>query len=274
MRTMSTAYGDSRSGNALVLVLIIVFAVICFSMCSRMRKAEQEVAEVRAEQQAEDEAKEAAEAAKRAPFHDVDEALADKGPAKAADTRAATVRMKLSEMKAERAKLDAASREAAASVKSREADIARIRNDIADAKKRVSRLKAEYEEDPADEAVKDKLYAALVKLRGGEGVEGLETRLQRATASLAETKALSDGMARRLAALDSTIATAESKGQTVVDYVRFGEAEDAIGTARAAGKAVDGLAGSTEPKAVDVGAEDESAKSRRDAALESLMEGL
>jgi chromosome segregation ATPase len=274
MSTRPSLSGDSRSGNVLVIVLVIVFAVICFTMCSRLKKAEQEVAEVRAEQQEEAEAKEAAEAAKRAPFHDIDAALADEGPAKAADTRAATVRMKLSEMKNERAKLDAAVREAAASTKTREADIARIRNDIADAKKRIARLKAEYEDDPTDEAVKDKLYAALVKLKGGEGVEGLETRLQRATAALAETKALSDGLARRLASLDSAIATAESKGQSVVDYVRFGEAEEAAGNAGKAGKAVDGLAGSTEPKALDVAAEDESAKSRRDAALESLLKGL
>lgn len=267
--------GDPRSGNVLVVVLVLVLAIACFVMCSRAKKAEQEVDEVRAEQQqAEAEAKEAAEVAKRAPFHDVDAALADDGPAPARDTRAQTVRMKLSEMKAGRAKLDAAVREAAASVQSREADITLIRNNIADAKKRIARLKAEYQEDPTDEDLKNRLYAAAVKLKGGEGVEGLETRLQRATAALAETKALSDGLARRLASLDSAIATAESKGQTVVDYVRFGEAETATAKAGAAGKAVDGLAESTDGKAIDVGAEDEAAKSRRDKALESLLEGL
>ena len=263
-----------RSGNALGLVLVVVLIVVCCVMCSRARKAESEVEEVRAEQRKEAEAKAAEEAAKKAPFRAIDDALADSGPARASDTRATAVRMKLSEMKDERAKVDAAAREATASVKSRESDISRIRNDIADAKKRVARLKEECREDPDDEILKDRLYAAVVKLKGGEGVEGLETRLARATAALAETKALSDGLARRLASLDSAIATAESKGQTVVDYVRFEEGEAAAGSAREAGKVVDGLAESTEPKALDVGAEDESAKARRDAALESLLEDL
>ena len=274
MSPISRHPGDPRSGNAIGLVLVVILIVVCGAMCSRAKKAESEVEEVRAEQRREAEAKAAEEAAKIAPFRAVDDALADSGPARASDTRATAVRMKLSEMKAERAKVDVAVREAAASVKSREADIARIRNDIADAKKRVARLKDEYRDDPEDEVVKDKLYAAVVKLKGGEGVEGLETRLARATAALAETKALSDGLARRLAALDSAIATAESKGQTVADYVRFEETEAATGSAREAGKAIDGLAESTETKALDVGAEDESAKSRRDAVLESLLEDL
>ena len=115
---------------------------------------------------------------------------------------------------------------------------------------------------------------ALGLLIGSEGVEGLETRLARASAAYAEAKALSDGLSRRLASLDSAIATAESKGQTVVDYVRFDAAETATGKVREAGKGVDGIVESTDPKAIDVAAEDESAKARRDAALESLLEGL
>lgn len=274
MSPISRHPGDPRSGNAIGLVLVVILIVVCGAMCSRAKKAESEVEEVRAEQRREAEAKAAEEAAKKAPFRAVDDALADSGPARADDTRATAVRMKLSEMKAERAKVDVAVREAAASVKSRESDIARLRNDIADAKKRVARLKEEYRKDPDDETVKDRLYAAAVKLKGGEGVEGLETRLARASAALAETKAISDGLARRLASLDSAIATAESKGQTVVDYVRFEMAEGATDAARRAGKTVDGLAESTERKAIDVGAEDESAKARRDAALESLLGDL
>ena len=242
---MNRTIRDSSSGGVLAVLLVAVHAVVCFSLFLRARSAEE-----------------------------IDDVLSDDVAARAADTRASAVRMKLSEMKAERAKVEAAAREAAASVKSREADIARLRNDIADAKKRVARLKEEYREDPEDETVKDKLYAAVVKLKGGEGVEGLETRLARASAALAETKALSDGLARRLASLDSAIATAESKGQTIVDYVRFEAAEAAAGAARDAGTAVAGLTESTERKAVDIGAEDESAKARRDAALESLLEDL
>ena len=266
--------GDPRSGNALVVILVLVLAVACFVMCSRAKKAEKEVNEVRAQQQAEAEAKEAEEAAKRAPFHEVDAALADDGPAPASDTRDKAVRAKLSKMKAERNKVDADVREAAASVKSREADIVRIRNDIADAKKRIAKLKADYQEDPTDEALKDMLYKALVKLKGGEHVEGLETRLQRATAALAETKALFDDQSRTLASLDSAIATAESKGQTVGDYVRYGRVNTTAGNVRAAGKAVDGFAESTEDEANDAAAKDEAAKSRRDASIESLLEGL
>lgn len=256
---------ESRSGGVFAAVLIAVLAVVCFSLFLRARSAEEAAATGSAGP---------AQPAKPAPFADVDNVLSDDGPARADDTRATAVRMKLSEMKAERAKVEAAAREAAASVKSRESDIARLRNDIADAKKRVARLKEEYRKDPDDETVKDRLYAAAVKLKGGEGVEGLETRLARASAALAETKALSDGLARRLASLDSAIATAESKGQTVVDYVRFEMAEGATDAARRAGKTVDGLAESTERKAIDVGAEDESAKARRDAALESLLGDL
>lgn len=256
---------DFRSGGVFAIVLIAVLAVACVALFLRARSAEEAVSGRPAEP---------AETAKSAPFASADAVLADKGAARASDTRAETVRVKLAEMKVERAKVDAAVRSAAASVKSREADIARIRNDIADAKKRIADLKAKYREDPTDEALKDKLYATAVKLKDGEGGEGLETRLVRATAALAETKALSDGLARRLAALDSAIATAESKGQTVVDYVRFEAVEVATGAAAEARKAIDGLAESTERKAIDVGAEDESAKDRRDAALESLLGDL
>ncbi len=252
---------NTRSGGVVAVLLVAVLAAICIALYLQLQSGNG-AASAPAEQPA------------PSPFAAVDAALSDDGPARTPDTRGETVRMKLSEMKAERAKVESAARQALASVRSREADVSRIRNDIAETKRRIARLKEEYSEDPSDEGVKDRLYASAVKLRGGEGVEGLETRLQRATAALAETKALSDGLARRLASLDSAIATAESQGRTVVDYVRFEAAEAAAGAAREAGRAVAGIAESTEGKAVDVAAEDEAAKSRRDAALESLLEGL
>lgn len=260
--------GDTHSGSVRLAVQIAMLVVVGMAMHGCAREAGETLpadsGETRNEQVQ----------GKPSPVSAADAVLSDPPPAQAPDTRAASVRRELSELKAERAKLDGAVRDAAASVRGREADVARIRGDIADVKKRISRLKEEYQDDPSDETVKDKLYAAVVKLRGGEGVEGLESRLVRATAALADTKALADGLSRRLASLDSAIATAESQGRTVVDYVRFEEAERASAAAREAGKAVAGLVESTERKAVDVAAEDEAAKSRRDAALESMLEGL
>lgn len=264
---MSRTIRDSRSGGVFAVVLIAVLAVACVTLFLRARSAEEAAADRPAEP---------AEATRPSPFAGADAALSDNGRTRAPDTRAATVRVKLSELKAERAEVDAAVRAAAASVKSRETDIARLRNDIAETNKRIADLKGKYREDPTDEETKNKLYAAIVKLRGaeGEGVEGLETRLQRANASLAETKDISDDLSRKLAALDSAIATAESKAQTVVDYVGLGAAKDAVEKARATAKAVDGLAESTEREAIEVGAERAAAKARRDAALESLLEDL
>lgn len=254
-----------------MLVLIVVLAVACFVLWGRAKSAEEAQAAAAA---AEEEAAEKAAAEKASPFYEVDAALADEGGTKAADRRGETVKMRISEMKAERNKVDAAVRDAAASLKSREADISRIRSDIAGAKTRIARLKAEWEEDPSDERLKTRLYEAAVKLRGGEGVEGLETRLVRATAELEAARARADALRRRLGALDSAIATAESQGQSVVDFVRFEEAEGAMEAARGHGKAVAGLEESTSGAATGVAAEDEAARARRDASLDALLEGL
>ena len=240
---------NPRSGGVLAFLLFIVLVVAAFAFYTSSQRSR-----------------------KPSPFQAVDEILGDQGASAAPDTRAEIVRMKLSELKAERAKVDEAAREAVASMKTREADVTRLRNDIADAKKRIARLKAEYREDPADEEVKSKLYDALVKLKGGEGVEGLETRQQRAIAALEAAKALSDSLARHLASLNSEIAIAESKGQTVIDHVRYGEAKKAVEKARKDIKDIDVLAESTEGEATDVAAEDEAAKLRRDAALKTLLE--
>lgn len=260
---------DGREGGVLVFVLVVVLAVACFALWGRAKKAEAEAQERAA-------AEEAEAARRRAPSHfaDADAALADAGAAKAPDRRGESVATSLSAMKAERAKVESAAREAAASKKNREAEVARLRNDIQSAKARIARLKAGWEEDPSDEEAKQRLYDALVKLRGGEGVEGLETRLERAKAALESARGRADALSRRLAALDSAVATAESQGKDVVDWVRFDEAEDAVGAARGHGKEIEGLAESTEGRAVDVAAEDEAAKARRDASLEALLEGL
>ena len=255
----------------MVLVLVVVLAVACFVLWGRAKSAEEAQAEAAA---AAKEAEEKAAAEKASPFSVVDAALGDVGGAKAADRRGETVKMKLSEMKAERNKVDAAVREAAASQRQCEQDLSRIRSDISAAKTRIARLKAEWEEDPTDEALKTRLYEAAVKLRGGEGVEGLETRQVRATADLEAARARADALRRRLGALDSAIATAETQGRTVVDFVRFEEAEGAMEAARGHGKAVAGLAESTERAATDVAAEDEAARARRDASLDALLEGL
>ena len=255
----------------MVLVLVVVLAVACFVLWGRAKSAEEAQAEAAA---AAKEAEEKAAAEKASPFSEVDAALGDEGGAKAADRRGETVKMKLSEMKAERNKVDAAVREAAASQRQCEQDLSRIRSDISAAKTRIARLKAEWEEDPTDEALKTRLYEAAVKLRGGEGVEGLETRQVRATADLEAARARADALRRRLGALDSAIATAETQGRTVVDFVRFEEAEGAMEAARGHGKAVAGLAESTERAATDVAAEDEAARARRDASLDALLEGL
>lgn len=255
----------------MVLVLIVVLAVACFVLWGRAKSAEEAQEEAAA---AAKEAEEKAAAEKASPFYEVDAALGDEEGTKAADRRGETVKMKLSEMKAERNKVDAAAREAAASQRQCEQDLSRIRSDISAAKTRIARLKAEWEEDPTDEALKTRLYEAAVKLRGGEGVEGLETRLVRATADLEAARARADALRRRLGALDSAIATAETQGRTVVDFVRFEEAEGAMEAALGHGKAVAGLAESTERAATDVAAEDESARARRDASLDALLEGL
>ena len=259
---------DGREGGVLVFVLVVVLAVACFALWGRAKKAEAEAQERAAAEEA--------EADKPAPskFPGADAALADGGPSKAPDRRGEAVATSLSAMKAERAKVESASREAAASKKNREAEVSRLRNDIQSAKTRIARLKEEWEEDPSDEEAKQRLYDALVKLRGGEGVEGLETRLERAKAALESARGRADALSRRLAALDSAVATAESQGKDVVDWVRFDEAEDAVGAARGHGKEIEGLAESTEGRAVDVAAEDEAAKARRDASLEALLEGL
>lgn len=246
-----------------MLVLIAVLAVGCFLLYQRAKTAEAAAAAKAAE------AEEAT-----SPFAGQDAILDDEGGKKVPDKRPEVVKMELSAMKAERNTVDAAVRDAAASLKSREADISRIRSDIAGAKTRIARLKAEWEEDPSDEALKTRLYEAAVKLRGGEGVEGLETRLVRATADLAAARARADALRRRLGALDSAIATAESQGRTVVDFVRFEEADAAAGAAREHGKAVAGLEESTWGTAIGVAAEDEAARARRDAALGALLEGL
>ena len=260
-----------REGGVLVLVLVVVLAVACFVLWGRAKSAEEAQAEAAA---AAEEAEEKAAAEKASPFSGVDAALGDEGGTKAADRRGETVNMKLSEMKAERNKVDAAAREAAASMRQCEQDLAGIRSGISAAKTRIARLKAEWEEDPSDEALKTRLYEAAVKLRGGEGVEGLETRLVRATADLEAARARADALRRRLGALDSAIATAETQGRTVVDFVRFEEAEGEVEAARGHGKAVAGLAESTERAATDVAAEDEAARARRDASLDALLEGL
>jgi hypothetical protein len=255
---------SGREGGVLLIVLVVVLAVGCFLLYRRAKTAEAASAA----------AAPAAAETPPSPFAGPDAVLADTGGRKAADTRAETVKMELSAMKTERNKVDAAVRDAAASLKSREADISRIRSDIASAKTRIASLKEEWEEDPSDEALKTKLYEAAVKLRGGEGIEGLETRLLRATADLESARARSDALRRRLGALDSAIATAESQGRTVVDFVRFEEADAAAGAARGHGKAIAGLAESTEGAAIGVAAEDEAVKARRDASLEALLEGL
>ena len=253
-----------QEGGVLILILLAVLAAGCFLLYQRARTAEAAAA-----------AEVAAVAEKKAsPFPEQDAALDDEGGKKTPDKRPEAVKMELSAMKAERNTVDAAAREAAASLKSREADIFRIRSDIAGAKTRIARLKAEWEEDPSDERLKTKLYEAAVKLRGGEGVEGLETRLLRATADLEAARARADALQRRLRALDSAIATAESQGRTVVDFVRLEEAEGAVEAARGHGKAVAGLAESTEGAATGVAAEDEAARARRDASLDALLEGL
>lgn len=208
------------------------------------------------------------------PFADVDAVLDDPGPRPAPDRRVATVRMELAAMKAERNRIDDAARAAAASLRQRESDVARLRSDIAAAKTRIAHLKSEWEEDPSDETLKTRLYEAVVKLRGGEKVEGLESALVRATAERNAARARSDALRRRLAAADSAIAGAESRGETVVDFVRFEEADAASGAVAGRAVAVAGVAESTDGKAIDIAVEDESAKARRDATLESLLEGL
>lgn len=240
---------DPRSGGVIGALLFIVLIVAAVAIYMNSQKSREP-----------------------SPFQAVDEILGDEDSSAAPDVRAEKVRMKLSELKAERAKVDESVRETTASTKKREADIALIKNEIAAITKRIERLKEEYREDPTDEEVKNKLYSALVNLKGGEGVEGLETRQQRALAALKETVALSKGLERKLASLNSAIATAESKGQTVVDYVQYGKAKVAVENARDAIKDIDGLAESTEDEAIDIAAEDEAAKARRDAALKSLLD--
>lgn len=246
------------------MVLVAVLAVACIVLWKRVQAAEN----------AREQAAEEAEPAPASAFPEVDAVLADTGAAKPADRRGEAVATSLAAMKAERAKVEAASREASASKKSREAEVGRLRNDIQSAKARIARLKEEWEEDPSDEEAKQRLYDALVKLRGGEGVEGLETRLERTKAALEAARGRADALSRRLAALDSAVATAESQGKDVVDWVRFDEAEDALGAARGHGKEIAGLAESTDGRALDVAAEDEAAKARRNASLEAMLEGL
>ncbi len=256
---------DGREGGVLVLVLVVVLVVACLVLWGRTKKAEGDGDSSESAMETE---------ATGGAFAEVDAVLSDTGPTKAADGRGEAVKRSLAEMKSERAKVEAAQREALASKKSREADVSRLRSDIQSAKSRIARLKEEWEEDPADEEAKQRLYDALVKLRGGEGVEGLETRLERAKAALEASRGRADALSRRLAALDSAVATAESQGKDVVDWVRFEEAEEAVGAARGHGTTVAGLAESTEGRALEMAAEDEAAKARRDSSLEALLEGL